>query len=215
MSIVIMHVVKNNLYLMGDKRVSSTSISKTSKDGYEIINHNDNFKKVYKINDSVMIGAAGSVQVITTLRNNVLSCYDWDYTKYKKYFDSIFEKYYNYLDAKKISMYAKSFRMVLCGIVNGYFCSTVYQYPSKFDNKPQEKIFDLEENTFLTFCIGDLESEYKQVYMNQEIFKEYNFNETTISIAFKNTLIKMSETDKTISTTFDIYSIHIEEKNNG
>lgn len=223
MSVVILHIVNGNLFLMGDKRITHVKADTEYKNGYIEYGHTDNANKVYKVNSKVLIGAAGSTIAYLnlmrdTINNNEINpkCECWDYKRFKEYYDFVFDQLYDWLDTdekvNKMGEIAKTFRLVLCGVQDNKLHSTVYQYPSAYGKRPHETIFEENYNGVLVFSSKDLEKKYTHSYMSYPAFQSDDFSETAINEAFAKTLEQMSRVDNSISTNYDIFNIYIEKE---
>lgn len=218
MSVVIMHVVKNNLFLCGDKKQSIVESTKDNVNEYTVTSINDTIK-VFKPNNTVVFGVAGGGIGYGNLLGEILDedrtitpefC-NWDYLKFKQYLDYRQEHLCPILEQKtNIGLYAKAFRLILCGIKENKFFSSLYQYPTVKGSEIYERSFDLNTNTFIVLSQIRYEEMYTTEYQ-KSINKQVDFSLSSIVNGFNCMLKKCSELDKSISTTSDAVSITIKE----
>lgn len=211
-----LYIVNDYLFLMGDKRVTHTIPNKETEEGYIITGHTDTGRKIFYINNEVLIGATGSTPAYHLLTKDTIlndcivnDCREWKYSDFKQYYDQTFQDLYGRLTLIHDNEYKKSFRLMLCGINNKHLHTTIYQYPSIFENKPHETIFDRNYNGILVFSQKKFENDYIRNYMSYSGFKSGNYSIDSVEKAFSKVLYQMSQIDDSVSLNYDIYNIHI------
>jgi hypothetical protein len=218
MSVVLMHVVNNNVYMFGDKRLSTTI---SNNDGKLIVKPvHDNQTKVFKNENNVLIGIVGSRTAYYNLLSETFKddkiankVINWSYSDFKTHYDNIYPYLYDWLneceELKKYGEISKYFRVILCGLNDdGILCSTIYQYPSEFEKNIIQKMYKKDENTFIALYSNELK--IRKLYKENPNFKfKHDFLEPSIISAFEYTLKQIAESDNTISTTYDMVKLSV------
>lgn len=221
MSVVLLHVAKGTLYLMGDKR--ETILTKSEDNKNIVFEKRDNTTKIFKINDDVLIGCTGATNAYRQLLENILDsdfkvfekAKDWNYSTIKSKLNYIYPQYYEYLKENSSRFpYGDeqiSFQVLLCGKVNDKFYTSEYgYYPEQpIENLSGEREFNKNSNTVAISCKPIFKNQYTNVYMSQEDFQKGLFNEDSILKSFQNTLQIMSSVDDAISTNYDVLKLQL------
>lgn len=221
MSVVLLHVVKGTLYLMGDKR--EIILTKSEDDKNIVFEKRDDTMKIFKISNDVLIGCTGATNAYRQLLENILDsdfkvlekAKDWNYHTIKSKLNYIYPQYYKYLKENSSKFpYGDnqiSFQVLLCGKENGKFYASEYgYYPEQpIENLSGEREFNKDSNTIAFSCKPIFKKQYTNVYMSQEDFQKGLFNEDSILKSFQNTLKIMSSIDDSISMNYDVLKLQL------
>lgn len=207
MSIVLLMANKNEVFLCGDKRITTV---KQGIDGrLTDFVYNDQGRKIYKINESIVIGAAGSVGIhemfwkpaIHRGRINADN-QRWEYKDFIRCFDRRLHETFRFVEAEHLSKAQAEFECIIAGIDHGVMKSCIYAIADGREHKVSHTFKDGYEQVSIGI------HGYDEVYANA-FRKTQGEIKTRVKRAFEQMLQTILQKHNGVSLNYDIEHISV------
>ena len=205
MSIVLLVANKNEIFLCGDKRITKI---KQNIDGKMIdFTYNDQNRKIYKINDSLVIGAVGSRNMYemfwdSAIHNGKINGENrrHGYKDFEKYFDKRLQEMFEAAEEARLSREMAEFECVIAGNDQGVVKSCVYAIA---DGKTHIKKHVFEESYgFVSLGIHGYDTVFLKEFENSN--KQI---EERVKSAFEQMIQVIQQKHNGVSLNYDVEHI--------
>lgn len=207
MSIVLLMANKNEVFLCGDKRITTV---KQGVDGkLTDFAYDDQGRKIYKINERVVIGAAGSVGIQEmfwepAIRRGRINADNQrrEYKDFVRCFDKRLHEVFKIVEAEHLPKTQAEFECVIAGIDHGVVKSCIYAITDGREHIVSHTFKDEYEQVSIGI------HGYDEVYANA--FRKSQGEITTrVKTAFEQMLQTIMQKHNGVSLNYDVEHISI------